>query len=157
MTVLRVWVPGIPVGQAEVAPGNISKAGKRLPSYYPNGKVLKPWRRLVASHAQAEANRVGWQTIAKPDAADLTVTFFLPRPPSVKVRQRPLPIVKPDTQHLVRAIEDALTVAGVWEDDAQITDGSQSKRYADDREPGALIRITAIAVADLFTALIPAA
>jgi hypothetical protein len=43
---------------------------------------------------------------------------------------------------LLRAVEDALTVAEVWHDDAQVTDTLVRRRYATDAEPvGALIEI----------------
>lgn len=145
-------VPGIPVGQAEVAPGNVTKTGKRTPSYYPNRKTLYPWRELVTYHARLASARLRWEKILKPDGAALDLEFWLPRPPSVRPASRPLPIVKPDVQHLVRAIEDALTAAGVWEDDAQVVRGSQVKHYADDHAPGVRIQINTVPAREEYVA-----
>lgn len=147
MTTLRFRAPGIPIGQAEVRPGNTTKTGKRTPSYYPNGRDLYPWRDTVAMHARVAAARLGWEKLGKHTPARLDLTFWLPRPPSVT---RPLPSVPPDVQHLVRAIEDALTRSGVWTDDGQVTDGSQAKRYATAaRPPGVLIAVRALTAAEI--------
>ena len=50
------------------------------------------------------------------------------RPKTVKVRKRPLPIVKPDLDKLVRSVLDALSGV-VFADDAQVTGLLTVKRY----------------------------
>jgi Holliday junction resolvase RusA-like endonuclease len=60
------------------------------------------------------------------------------------------PAGPPDLSKLVRAVEDALTDAGVWKDDAQVTDTSSRKTYAGTGfgalgGPGAAIAVTEIA------------
>lgn len=152
LPVLHFVVPGVPVGQAEVRPGNLTKSGKRTPSYYPNGKTLKPWRATVTEAAELAALLVNWRPILPPDGVDLHLAFWLPRPPSVKPRARPLPVVKPDVQHLVRAVEDALTAARVWKDDGQVVRSSQSKSYADDRAPGVAITIAPVPAREEYVA-----
>ena len=140
MTVLTFHVPGVPIPQAEVRPGNVKPSGKRAPSYYANGKDLHPWRdavTTVARHAAARARA----HYPKEQAVRLDLVFYLPRPRTVT---RPLPNVKPDVQHLVRAIEDALTKAGVWVDDGQVTDGSAYKRYADTHPAGVAVRVSPV-------------
>jgi Holliday junction resolvase RusA-like endonuclease len=77
------------------------------------------------------------------------IDFYLPRPPSVKQSKRSTPIVPPDLDKLARAACDGLGQglngkAGdgrLWGDDAQVTELLARKFYADDREPGATIRI----------------
>lgn len=59
--------------------------------------------------------------------------FHLRRPPSAPKR-RVLPEVSPDIDKLARNVLDAVTVAGLWRDDAQVTDLVVRKRYAPDGE-----------------------
>jgi len=78
------------------------------------------------------------------------MNFYLPRPPSVKLSKRPLPIVPPDLDKLVRAANDAIGqgLNGkvgdgiIWGDDSQAVEIIARKFYADDREPGVDIVIT---------------
>ena len=114
---LSFVVSGVPQPQAALSTG---KTGK---SYYRNGRDLKPWRRAVTAAARTAIADAGWTTVARHVPVELEVTYWLPRPPSVSETARPLPSVRPDKQHLDRAVEDALTEAGVWVDDAQVTDG----------------------------------
>jgi Holliday junction resolvase RusA-like endonuclease len=63
----------------------------------------------------------------KPLTGALKVTvLFLLRPPKKKVRE--YPVCKPDLDNLVKGIKDSLNGV-MWEDDAQIVDSCQSKRY----------------------------
>ena len=140
MRPLTFDVPGVPVPQAEVVPGNVGRSGKRAPSYYANGKDLHPWRDAVTTLARHAAARAQVH-YPKEQAVRLDLVFWLPRKRTVT---RDLPTVKPDVQHLVRAVEDALTAAGVWVDDAQVTDGSQSKRYADRHPAGVSVRVSPV-------------
>jgi Holliday junction resolvase RusA-like endonuclease len=83
----------------------------------------------------------GWVKASGPVEVD--VTFYLERPATVTVKARPWPIKPPDLDKLVRSL-DGLTDAGVWDDDGQMVVLRASKVYADTREPGASIKITAI-------------
>lgn len=87
----------------------------------------RPWRDTVALAAR-EA-RGGQEPFT--DAVRVEATFRMPRPKSVK---RYWPTVRPDLDKLTRLLLDALTIAGVVGDDAQVTTLSVGKRYAD--EPG---------------------
>ena len=55
------------------------------------------------------------------------MVFTLPRPAAAKKRE--YPHTKPDLSKLVRATEDALTDAGVWEDDARVVELTAAKAY----------------------------
>ena len=70
----------------------------------------------------------------------------MPRPKSVSYNKRPLPIISPDLDKLVRSIGDSLTDAGVWGDDAQVVSLACEKVYADDKQPGADIEIHSVTV-----------
>jgi hypothetical protein len=76
------------------------------------------------------------------------MTFVLARPRTVR---RPYPSVTPDLSKLVRAVEDALTDAGVWRDDALVVRYHElEKRYAAVGEgPGVLISIRPLAAVSL--------
>lgn len=150
MTALSFHVPGVAQPQAEVRPGNVGKSGKRAPSYYGNGKTLKPWRTAITTAARVAAAAHPEHTTGplfpKHHPVRLDLAFWIPRPPSVSVRARPLPTVKPDVQHLVRAVEDSITKAlTVWVDDAQVVTSTQVKRYADDEYlPGVTVNISSV-------------
>jgi len=100
-------------------------------------KYLPAWRKAVKEAA----------VIAKQDAETLTgavqvsVSFYLERPKSVPKKSRPLPTVMPDLSKLVRGVEDALTDAGVWGDDAQVVKIIAFKYYADDRDTGCFVEV----------------
>lgn len=97
-------------------------------------KKLPAWRKAVKEAAVVAKGDGG--TISGP--IYLEVCFYLPRPKTIN---RVLPTVAPDLSKLVRAIEDSLTDAGVWTDDAYVVECLSTKLYADGREPGCLIKI----------------
>jgi Holliday junction resolvase RusA-like endonuclease len=101
---------------------------------------LKKWRAAIEEACQPYAN----QNIHL-GPIRLEVDFFLERPKTVKVKDRPLPIVPPDLDKLLRGVGDGIGQSGViWGDDSQIVEISARKFYADDRETGAIIRIIAL-------------
>ena len=72
----------------------------------------------------------------------LEVDFYLARPKSVSIGKRAKPIVPPDLDKLLRAVGDGIGQSEmIWGDDSQIVEMYGSKSYADDRDPGAIIRI----------------
>jgi len=102
-------------------------------------KYLPAWRKAVT---QAAKEVISESFVPIQGAVKLKVQFYLERPKSVSIKNRPHPIVPPDVSKLIRAVEDAITDAGLWEDDSQVCYVESSKFYADDEEPGALIYIT---------------
>jgi Holliday junction resolvase RusA-like endonuclease len=59
--------------------------------------------------------------------------------------KRPLPIVPPDLDKLARGLLDGIGQSEViWGDDSQVINLIARKFYADDREPGAEVKITAL-------------
>lgn len=80
-----------------------------------------------------------WDTVSGP--VELQVVFYLERPSSITKRKRPYPIVPPDLDKLCRGVADALSDAGVWDDDSQVVRIVACKLYAADREPGAFVQI----------------
>lgn len=100
-------------------------------------KYLPAWRAAVKQAAQ-EAMTADFEQFTS--AVELSITFTLQRPSSVK--NRPYPIVPPDLSKLIRGAEDAITDAGVWADDSLVIRIVAEKFYADLEEPGAVIKVT---------------
>ena len=98
---------------------------------------LKKWRKAIADACQPfyrENIHLG--------PVRLEVDFYLERPKTVKLEKRPLPIVPPDLDKLVRGVGDGIGQSGmIWGDDSQVVELMARKFYADEREPGAEIRI----------------
>ena len=77
------------------------------------------------------------------------IDLYLTRPPSIKRGKREWPIVPPDVDKLCRAVNDGLNQGPdgkanngrLWGDDSQVVELVAKKFYADDRAPGADIRI----------------
>ena len=80
------------------------------------------------------------QTAPLDGALELEVVFWIDRPRSITIEQRPKPTVIPDLDKLVRTM-DSLTVAGLIRDDARIVSVRATKEYADDEPAGARIRL----------------
>lgn len=107
---------------------------------------VKSWRAAVIDACDGQAGTHLDGPLA------VTMLFWLPRPKShhrtgrnchlLRPGAPGLPGAAPDIEKLARATSDALTDAGIWRDDGQVTDCHLSKRYADgDQIPGALITI----------------
>lgn len=99
-------------------------------------KNLRPWRDSVLAAARAEM-AVADERITKPTPVAVRITFYLQRPAShtKKQQERRAVTVRPDIDKLARAVLDALTVARVFDDDAQVYDLHVLKQYANDDEP----------------------
>ncbi len=101
---------------------------------------VAPWREDVARRAALVATLQAW--IVPTGPVSVTVRFRLARPKSAP-KSRLKPDRKPDLDKLLRSTFDALTTAGVIEDDARIVQTIASKHYAQSGIPlGAFIRIT---------------
>lgn len=97
-------------------------------------KKLAPWRSAVAA-AVASLGEV------EPFTGPVLIqaVFFLPRPKTII---RLWPTVPPDTDKLIRALGDGLSVdSKILTDDSLVVRWEAEKRYADERAPGATVRI----------------
>jgi Holliday junction resolvase RusA-like endonuclease len=104
-----------------------------------SSRKVKPWREAVC-YAARELSRETF-----PDAVHVEMTFTLKKPASAgkKVLQ---PSKKPDLSKLIRSTEDALTDAGIWQDDARVVECIARKVFpfghADALDvPGVVVRI----------------
>jgi crossover junction endodeoxyribonuclease RusA len=130
MEKIRLEVFGLPApqGSKRIMRGRLIEA---------SGDKLKRWRKAIA--AACELPELG-SPILGPVA--VTVTFYLPRPASVKFSKRPFPIVPPDLDKLARGVLDGIGQSEkIWGDDSQVIELFAYKEYADNREPGAVIEI----------------
>jgi len=99
-------------------------------------KQLPAWREQMTRMLQLKMleNETSFTT-----AVNVALTFWLPRPKSVK---RQYATGTYDIDKLTRAVLDSITKAGVWRDDSDVVDLTVRKTYADTHEPGVLISIT---------------
>lgn len=103
-----------------------------------NSAKHKRWRNAVA-FAALDLVTDGWELLDEP--LELSVIFYLPRP---KTATREFPAVMPDVDKLLRAVFDSLSGV-IYVDDSRIIRATVQKLYADDRGPGAVIRLNTLA------------
>ena len=114
-------VPGQPVPQGAI---RYVPVRGRLRGVHASGKRLKRWRDAVSWEAvRARGERP--IPFPKPKPVSLFAAFRMRRPQRPKA---PWPIVTPDLQHLVRAIEDAMSGI-LYDDDSQIVRLEARKEY----------------------------
>jgi Holliday junction resolvase RusA-like endonuclease len=147
--VLCFEVRGKPVPQ-----GAIRHFGAGRPSVHANQERLLPWREAVQHAAEAtlatltpEAQKL--YPLSGPVRLD--AWFTMPKPTSAPRTRTTYPTTRPDMSHLVRAVEDALTAAGVWTDDKLVVDGRSCKVFPDEEErslhvPGVRIEVCRVAL-----------
>lgn len=132
--------------------------GSVTPMHAPGGRriYLKPsdasLRDFRAAVKRAVNELEAWEPIPAGVAVQLRVRIYLPRPKAHYRTGRfaherrdhapALPTKKPDGDKVLRAVNDALTLAGVWHDDAQVFDQRVTKLWADDRPPGVEVDVT---------------
>ena len=111
-----------------------------------SAKKLNPWRKAIAAVVE-EALPDTHSPILGPVRVE--IDLFVTRPPSIKRSKREFPIVPPDIDKICRGILDGLNQGPdgkanngrLWGDDSQVVELVARKFYADDRAPGADIRI----------------
>jgi Holliday junction resolvase RusA-like endonuclease len=143
MTLASFKILGLPAPQGSKSfKGMVKgKRGQDIPRMVESSKELPKWRKSATQQAFV-------QWLGKPpldQALVVMMTFTLPRPPSIPKARR-FPTVKPDVSKLARALEDSLTDAGVWADDARIVDLITCKRYPGDgigvlKVPGVVVHV----------------
>ncbi len=88
-------------------------------------KKVKPWREAVkhAALAVLENDSLSIERHcngAIPGAVAVEMTFTMKKSKSAPKTRKTWPDRRPDLSKLVRSTEDALTDAGVWEDDSRV-------------------------------------
>lgn len=111
-----------------------------------SSKNVRPWREAVKWAALEARKVVDYRNSCFTGPLSVQMTFTVPKPKSAPKTRRTFPDRKPDLSKLVRSTEDALTDAGVWEDDARVVVCRAMKAYPSEGKdaldaPGAVIRI----------------
>lgn len=97
-------------------------------------KGLRPWRtdvKLTAVEARGAAPTLDGPLVAR-------VVFTVAKPSAAPKRRRTWPATKPDLPKLLRAIEDALSDAGLWRDDARVVEYQRLAKVYHGEDPEAL-------------------
>lgn len=102
---------------------------------------LDPWRAdvtLAALRIREENGPDG--PLAEPLDGPLAarVVFTLPKPKSAPKTRRTYPAKGKDVSKLLRALEDALTAAGLWADDSRVVDYQRLAKVYPGEDPEAL-------------------
>lgn len=141
---LRVYGEPAPQGSKKLVRGRLIETSKKLPA----------WRKAVTDAAAYDRSmRKDQAPLEGP--LETTIAFFIKRPRkhyrtgryADQLREdAPLFCAEtPDKDKLERAINDALTIAGIWHDDAQVVRSHTTKLYAGtNRFTGAVITIRTI-------------
>jgi Holliday junction resolvase RusA-like endonuclease len=137
---LTIVVYGRPAPQGSKSPKGRTRTGRVI--LVESSKYVRPWRELV--HAAAVVARAGRPPLEGPLVARMV--FTVAKPKSAPKRRRTYPATIPDLSKLARAVEDALTDAGLWRDDGQVVGYSRLWKSYPNEDPEALeapgVRIT---------------
>jgi Holliday junction resolvase RusA-like endonuclease len=126
-------VNGDPVGQGAM---RLARFGDRVVIRHSESAKLRGWRNAVKWSAR---QALGSAAVFAPDGPVLVRANFRMRRP--KRCPRALPCVRPDLDHLARALGDALTDV-MFHDDAQVVEWSITKTYGD--TPGVHVEVVAV-------------
>lgn len=112
-----------------------------------NNPKVKEWMQKISWYALKE---FGERQILHTGAVQIEATFYLVRPQSHygkgknKDKLKPSApkdhLTTPDGDKLRRAVQDALSTV-IYKDDKQIVHGQEWKYYADNRQPGVMIKV----------------
>lgn len=132
--VVDVWVPGIPVTKGSV---NVNRGGRGV---RPAADGMAVWADAVRKRLKGVGSPV-----QKTEAAMIRCRFWVPRPDGVDAYGGWWFPQARDGDKLERCVWDAVTKAGLWQDDAQVIEWAGSRRWASDvRASGVHITIYAL-------------
>jgi Holliday junction resolvase RusA-like endonuclease len=125
---------GKPILGARIVEGGKNKASARK---------SQQWRDAVAAVVLERVLGTSPRPVPLDGPLFCWADFYLPRPKTVRA---PWPTAKPDWSKLLRAVEDPIVrpakgYPGLIHDDARIVFAMGGKFFADDRRPGADVRI----------------
>lgn len=130
-----VWVDGIPAPQGSKVVG-LTKGGK--PFVRESSKRLARWRQDVEVAVKAKMLSIApWPSWQWDGAIRANFEFYFPITGDHK--DGDLKISAPDLSKLQRAVEDSITDAGLWTDDARLVQAKACKYYG--QKTGAQINI----------------
>ena len=138
---LHFRVNGIPTTQGSKR-GFFNPKTERVIIVDDNSPNLKRWRQDVIDAAKAIRGQIAGPLDVP---IELEVVFYLPRPQihygahGLKPNAPLFVKGKPDLDKLIRAVMDAITIAGLWQDDGRVASIKTRKLYSD--EPGCEVRL----------------
>jgi crossover junction endodeoxyribonuclease RusA len=139
--IVQVFVAGKPAPQGSKRYLGV-KGGKGIA--VESSKAVAPWRadvRTTVDNYCAGMN-MPLPVYAEGWPASVELNFVMPRPASAPKKKTPAAVKRPDIDKLARAVLDALSSAGMWKDDSQVTHLVVSKRIAFvDERPGCWIYV----------------
>jgi hypothetical protein len=148
--VCDVWVPGIPVTKGSV---NVNRGGTGVRQA---AQGYAAWSDAVRRAVLADMNgRLGacWMAVQRTEGAMVRCRYWVPVPVAdAEVYGGLWAPGARDGDKLDRAVWDACSKAGVWEDDAQVIEWAGSRRWAGDmsyRQPGVHIGIWAVTLPEV--------
>lgn len=149
--IVDVWVPGIPVTKGSV---NVNRGGRGV---RPAAQGMTVWsdavRKRLFDATTSEDMRgvsVRHSGVERDEAAMIRCRFWVPRPGGADAYGGVWFPQARDGDKLERCTWDAVTEAGLWQDDAQVVEWAGSRRWASaTRSPGAHITIHAINAAEV--------
>lgn len=148
---MTIIVYGSPAPQGSKRFVGHAKSGRGI--LIESSKAVKPWREAVKCAAREIIVGMGIGALTSVNQFGkmggplwVRMVFTIPKPKSSPKGRRTWPDRKPDLSKLVRSTEDALTDAGVWEDDARVVRCVAEKCYPGEGvdslpTPGAVIHI----------------
>lgn len=144
---MTITVYGMPAPQGSKKYVGTSKTGRGI--LIESSAKVKPWRQDVKQASIEYLCQGNGTRGCLGGPLNVHMIFTVPKPKSAPKRTRSWPDRKPDLSKLVRSTEDALTDAGVWEDDARIVRLVASKCYPGEGTdalhiPGAVIHISEV-------------
>ena len=102
-----------------------------------SSKAVKPWREAVKwAVLLSVSGDEDFDMIHGPVMASMV--FTVRKPTSAPKKRKTYPSTKPDLSKLIRSTEDALTDAGVWEDDARVIGYVRAAKVFPGEDPMAL-------------------
>jgi Holliday junction resolvase RusA-like endonuclease len=133
MTPLSLFIAGLPKGQPRP---KACIRGRHAGVYDPG--TAEEWKCIIRQEVKAK-----WDGVPFSGPVHLNLVFNMPRPQShfgkngLKVNAPRHHIGKPDADNLTKAVMDALSNLGVWDDDSTVAMLVVDKRYCpQDSKPG---------------------
>ena len=117
-----VFVPGIPAPQGSkrhVGNGRLIESSKKV----------APWRKAVRAALINSYHPRYFPIFDRETPVLAELIFTLPAPKSLPKRRPVWPVRYPDLDKLVRSTFDAISLSGVWVDDAQVIRVIAEKTY----------------------------
>lgn len=143
MQPISFFVPGVPKGQPRVKAFARKMGGKFVARVFTPG-TAEEWKSQIALAGAAVKPVVPFVCALK-----LRLTFQLPRPKNHFYTGKRADVLrddapryhtgKPDSDNFAKAVMDAMTVLGFWQDDGQVAELHIVKKYSD--APGCHIHI----------------